>query len=363
MISAEGSPNRSRAALGRIVPGAIALAVAAGVLVAGCSGSGGTARTIGVAPTPAPSVSASPSTAPQAHLFVSSVAANAITTYQLNADGTPGALIGTIAGSMTGLSGPSAVAVDSRGFIYAANESSITVYPANPIGTVNEAPVATIPIALPNCVAVAPNDQIYACEPGTVYVYAAHPSGASDATPIAQVNAVAVAGTQTIPMAELNGVAFDSAGRYYVSNNIQSIFVMPPNPSGVVVGAQPAALITGLGSANDQTGGLHFPYGIGLDASGRIYVANFTLSSGEILVFPADPIGILNEAPVATIAGDQTGGLSSCITCGLAIGPTGVIYVATGAAVLVFPANPTGTLNEAPIATLTVSGGLGVAVH
>lgn|GEM_PF-3139735 len=387
----------------------IAVGCALGALFAGCSGSGGTAATVPVrpgaapsatptpspaasatpkpspsatasplptpsataspaatprpsasptaSPTPKPTASPSPSPTPLARLFVANYAANSVDTYSLKSDGTPGARVGTIAGNKTGLKGPQEVAVDSRGYIFVDNAwtQQVLVYPPNPIGTVNEPPVATISLGFQsNCVAVAANDEIYVCSAGEVDVFAAHPSGSSDAAPVARVKNASPPG---IPLAELNGVAFDASGEFYVTNNIHSIFAFPPNPRGTAP-EDPTGVITGLESPPDRTG-LYFPYGIGLDPSGRIY----TVDAGRVLVFAPKPVGIVNEAPLATIAGDQTG-LTGCVTCGLAVGPTGLIYVATGSAILVFPPNPAGTLNEAPIATMVgADGGIGVAVR
>jgi len=48
------------------------------------------------------------------------------------------------------------------------------------------------------------------------------------------------------------------------------------------------------------------PEGVAVDASGKIYVANAGRGS-SITVYAANPSGTLNEAPLATITGTNTG--------------------------------------------------------
>ncbi|HVN63015.1 MAG TPA: hypothetical protein VMT58_00145, partial [Candidatus Binataceae bacterium] len=53
--------------------------------------------------------------------------------------------------------------------------------------------------------------------------------------------------------------------------------------------------------------GINFPVAVALDFSGNIYVANFIANS--ITVYPplGGSTGTLNEAPIATISGGNTG--------------------------------------------------------
>ena len=78
-----------------------------------------------------------------AHVFVSAQNTNAITGYPTGATGNR-APVTTITGSNTGLGAPVGMDIDASGNIYVANLFTVTVYPPNPIGTLNEAPTATI---------------------------------------------------------------------------------------------------------------------------------------------------------------------------------------------------------------------------
>jgi sugar lactone lactonase YvrE len=121
----------------------------------------------------------------------------------------------------------------------------------------------------------------------------------------------------TTDMASPNGIARDSAGRIYVANSAtNTITVYAANAGGNV---SPIAVI---GGSNTR---LADPIGVALDATNRIYVLNGTASSVNIYA-PLDAgIGIVNEAPIATIAGSKTHLLSPA---DIAVTGGGEIYIA-----------------------------------
>src|SRR5215469_8333318 len=140
------------------------------------------------------------------------------------------------------------------------------------------------------------------------YDVTAYPVGATgDVTPIAL----------TTDMANPNGIARDSAGRIYVANSAtNTITVYPASASG---NASPIAVI---GGSNTM---LADPIGIALDAIDKIYVLN-AFTSGVTIYAPLNGgLGVLNEAPIATIAGRKTQLLSPA---DIAVTGGGEIYVA-----------------------------------
>jgi sugar lactone lactonase YvrE len=292
-------------------------------------------------PTPKPTATPTPTPTPVAHIFVANQGDNTVTAYTAGASGNQ-APVGTIVGNKTGLAAPTGIALDSAGNIYVANTFTVTVYPPNPIGTLNEAPTATIDVNSGGVtlygLGVDATGKIYVAYPGAIAVYAAHPAG-TVTTPIATIT-----GSNT-HLAEVHSFAFDASGRIYETDNVYGINVFAANPVGTL-NESPVANIP-----RNATTTLNYPWGIALDSSGRIY----TIDSARILEFPANPVGSVTEAPLATIAGSNTkldGGND-----GMALGPTGTIYAADGITNIIaeFGANPSGTLNEAPAVTITGS--------
>jgi len=116
------------------------------------------------------------------------------------------------------------------------------------------------------------------------------------------------------------GIALDSAGNIYVasfdSGGRGAISMYKAGSSGVSV---PTATISGMRT------GLDNPFGIAVDSSGKIYVANFAggHGRGSVTIYPAGGNG--DVAPIATIIGDDTG-LDN--PSGIAVDSSGKIYVA-----------------------------------
>jgi 6-phosphogluconolactonase (cycloisomerase 2 family) len=356
-------------------------------------------------------------------LYVANTGAGNITVFAPGATGnaTPTAIV---AGSNTGLNGMQGIAVDAGGQLYANNrgddprvgvaDRTITVYAAGATG--NAAPAATILfrygwLIAPRGIARDPSGRVYLANGrpyNRIIVYAAGASG--DATPTDSI-----AGSNT-GLSDPQGIALDATGRLYVANGgDRSIRVYAAGATG---NATPIATIAGsntglnapTGIAVDSTGqvyvanrpgtstpdavtvyaagatgnvtpkatitgsatGLSWPFGVVLDAAGRLYVANESCNSGggggfcssgtgSITVYAAGATG--NATPVAVIAGGTTGLL---FPRGLALGSGGWLYVANYGGhppdyqlppnpsdILVFAPGVTG--NAAPAATIAWS--------
>jgi len=160
----------------------------------------------------------------------------------------------------------------------------------------------------------------------------------------------------TADMAYPDGIARDTSGRIYVANfDTNTVTVYAPTANGNV---PPIAVI---GGSNTRLGS---PTGIALDASGKIYVVNSAeYRNGRITVYPplGTSTGILNEVPIATIAGSKT--LLENPT-GMALDSQGNIYVTNElrfpikqhesfdrGRLTVYPAGSSG--NITPIATIS----------
>jgi sugar lactone lactonase YvrE len=234
------------------------------------------------------------------------------------------------------------------GHIYVSTQAGkILVFAGNLSGTVNVAPLATIVggntgLNNPLGIALDSSGQIYIANSTAngVSVFAANPSGTLNETPVATI-----AGSNTTLTAPA-GLGLDSTGKVYVANGSgdNAITVYAASPSGTMNEA-PVATITGGNT------GLNNPGSIQFDSAGHIYTGS---SAPSIQMFPASPSGTLNEAPLATITGGNTG---LNIVYGIAVDSNGKIYAANNgsSSITVYAANPSGTMNEIPVATISGS--------
>jgi sugar lactone lactonase YvrE len=274
---------------------------------------------------------------------------NTVTVYPAgsNANAAPSSIIG---GSKTGLNFPTGIALDPSGNIYVANHSSenggtdaVTVYPAGSNG--NVVPSATIDgsktgLDFPAAIALDTSGNIYVANDGsedggadTVTVYPAGSKG--NVAPSATVS-----GSNT-GLDDPQGIALDTSGNIYVTNDGSSSGVADTvtlYPAGSDGNVAPSATVSGFNT------GLDNPQGIALDASGNIYVANGGSdaptdypSSNDVTVYSAGSNG--NVAPSATLAGPTT---ELAQPAGIAIGPEQ-------------PPSPTATPTPTPTPTPTAA--------
>ncbi|MGA7618493.1 NHL repeat-containing protein [Candidatus Binatus sp.] len=284
-----------------------------------------------------------------------------------NANAAP---IATISGNTTGLVAPSGIALDSSANIYVTDEGdagddippSVFVYPAlgSSTGLLDEAPIATISgsktdLLSPGGIALDSSRNIYVAdnEATSVFVYAALGSstGTLDDAPLATI------GGSSTGLRFPNGIALDSSDQIYVADILASkVFVYPALGSSTgKLDEVPSATISGHNT------GLRNPYGIALDSSGNIYVAD--VGAASVFVYPALAIsgtGLLDEAPTDTISGPLTElGDPLFVAIQPAVAPTPTpSATATGAtptatATATQTATPTGT--PTPTTTLSAS--------
>jgi sugar lactone lactonase YvrE len=224
-------------------------------------------------------------------------------------------------------------------FVTDGCSKAVTAYPAASNGDIS--PLAPTPSGLsqPQFVATDKNGNIYATNlcTKTVTIYAEGSKGNTAPT--------AIIGGSNTGLNSPEGIAVDSGGNIYVVDlNAESVFIYPPLGSNTgSLNEAPTATISG-----DNTL-LNAPVGIAVDSSSNIYVADS--GSGSVDVYPAlgKNTGSLNEVPTATISGSNTG-LNS--PQDLALDSDRNIYVATGngAEVLVYSAGSSG--NVSPLATI-----------
>jgi hypothetical protein len=220
----------------------------------------------------------------------------------------------TISGSSTGLNVPDAIALDSIGNIYVANNGigTVTVYPPGSNG--NVVPSSVIQgydtgLNAPVGIALDSNRKLYVLNDSNgVFSITAYPAGSDgDVTPTATISGA------TTELASSAAIAVDSTGKIYVTNEqsqlggLDSITVYASGSNGNV---SPIASISGSNT------GLASPQGVVLDSTGGIYVAN---RGNSVAFYPAGSAG--NVAPTTTLGS----GVSN--PAGVATDSGGNIYV------------------------------------
>jgi hypothetical protein len=262
----------------------------------------------------------------------------------------------------TGLTHPQEIALDSNGDIYVADDfaASVFIYPAGSNG--NAVPTAFISGGLtdlksPYGIALDSTGDIYVADyglrgivPPSVFVY---PPIASSTGMLNEAPSSTISGLDT-GLLNPFGIALDSSRNIYVADDGNSAAV-PAVPASVFVysagshgDAAPLATISGNNT------GLMQPCGVALDSTGNIYVTDF--SAASVFVYPplhTSGNGPLNENPTATIKDSQ----HLAGPCGITLDSSSNIYVADSraASVFAYPAvgSSTGTINESPMSTIS----------
>ena len=379
-----GAPTPPPGASNSASPTAIATATASASPTAAASAS---ASPLGTPTTPPPSPSAAPSAVancatpvPSGNLFY--VVTNNAATIDVGAGDFSGTstqgfgIVQNAGPSGAGLGDPSAVALDpANGYVYistfnvAPTGSSVEVYLPN-FGCTG--PVAVLSgsntvFGNSSGIAVDSAGYVYVADEiaRTISLYAPLLPGANNAAPVATLTLPAQAPNP--PGADAVSVALDSSGKIYVTSEYENDILVYPARVGTSLSSTPVATIAG---GNTRLNNI---IGVAFDSSNNIYTMTSNSpglsNTPSILVFAANPSGTLNEAPVAQIVGAATG---LTYPVGIALDRSNVIYVADAGVrgILEFAANPSGTFSEAPTGRLTTTIGsaalyapYGIAAH
>jgi DNA-binding beta-propeller fold protein YncE len=231
---------------------------------------------------------------------------------------TPAGVVTTLAGSTAsgstdgtgtaaGFNGPTGVAVDVSGNVYVADYSNNMIRKITPAGV-----VTTLAAGFngPTGVAVDASGNVYVADKGNNMIRKITPAGVvttlAGSTTLGSTNATGTAASFEYPY----GVAVDASGNVYVAdwgnNMIRKI-----TPAGVVTtlaGSTTSGSANGTGTAAS----FYYPSGVAVDASGNVYVADAwnnmirKITQTGYSISPALPAGLSFDATTGIISGTPT---------------------------------------------------------
>ncbi len=227
------------------------------------------------------------------------------------------------------LSNPQQVALDSSGDLYIADDNNNEVEKVTPSGTLSviagtgtggvptPGPATSSELSNPTGVAVDSNGNVYICE------------GGND-----EIDKVTPSGTLSILHAGLNSpynIAIDASNNLYIADdNHQRIAEL--TPGGVLSTFAGSLNVPGFPTAGPATSSLLYdPYGVAVDPSGNVYVAS-TNAYDLLKVTPAGTLSILagDNASNAPAYGGAASSSPLVNPYGVAVDSSGVIYIADG---------------------------------
>jgi sugar lactone lactonase YvrE len=255
------------------------------------------------------------------------------------------------------LSDPFAVAADSAGNIYIADEGNSQVEKVTPGGTLSiiagtgtegtptPGPATASHLGNPRAVAVDGSGNVYITDYRNSRVDKVTSDGtlsilAGDGTGGAPTPGPATSSHLTSP----GGIGVDGSGNVYIGDT-NSQRVEKVTPDGTL------SIIVGNGNSGAPTPGpatassLSYPYGVAVDGSGNVYVAD----AGNNRVEKVDPDGTLSIFAGTGTAGPPTAGpaASSRLNSplGVAVDGAGSVYIGDQGNSRVEKVDPSGTLS------------------
>jgi DNA-binding beta-propeller fold protein YncE len=211
------------------------------------------------------------------------------------------------------LSDPVSVAIDSSGNVYIADQGSYRVLKVTPDGTLSvfagtgssgaptPGPATSSPM-MPFYVAVDSSDDVYIADGGSNRVLKVTAGGTLSFFAGTGVSGLPTPGPATSSaLGSPYGLRVDASGNVYVAD-YESSMVVKITAGGTL------SIFAGTGTAGSPTPGpatssdLNYPWGVGVDASGNVYIAD----TGNSLVLKVSGSATVPNPPTAVtgIAGD-----------------------------------------------------------
>jgi len=265
---------------------------------------------------------------------------------------TPAGVVTTLAGTPLGtgsadgtgaaarFNSPYGVAVDTSGNVYVADTFNNTIRKITPAGAVStlagtagvtgsaDGTGAAARFNSPSGVAVDGSGNVYVADRLNNTIRKTTPAGvvptlAGDPGSLTgSANGTGAAARFSYP----GGVAVDSAGNVYVADTSNST-IRKINPAGVVTTLAGVAGVIGSADGTGSAARFSGPYGIAVDASGNVYVADMGKTIRKIT--PAGVVTTLAGTAGASGSADGTGSAARFnYPQGVAVDTSGNVYVA-----------------------------------
>jgi streptogramin lyase len=252
---------------------------------------------------------------------------------------------------------PNGVAVDGSGNVFVADTGNFTIRKITPVGAVAtlagtvgvggsaDGTGAAARFFFPYGIAVDGSGGVYVADTYNHTIRKITPAGV--VTTLAGTAGASGSADGTGAAARFNnpyGIAVDGSGNVYVADTYNHT-IRKINPAGVVTTIAGAAGSNGSADGTGAAAHFLYPRGVAVDGSGTVYVAD-TSNSTIRKITPASVVTTLVGVPSSVQVGNVTGPLPASLVppFGVAVDPaTGSLYISVDSAVLV-------ASNSAPLA-------------
>ena len=244
-------------------------------------------------------------------------------------------------GSIAQLSGPTSVAVNSSGTIYVADSSNnrirkitsggvVTTLAGSGVAGSTDGVGSAAQFSHPVGLAVDASDTVFVADPGNNRIRKIT-SGGVVTTLAGSTYGFADGAGSAAQFRNPRGVALDSSGTAYVTDSDNNC-IRKISPAGVVTTLAGSSVTYGFADGTGSAAQFAFPWGVAVDSSGTIYVADYDYS----LIRKITSAGVVTTLAGSTLGGygvygfaDGTGGDAQFYyPTGMAIDSSGSIYVA-----------------------------------
>jgi sugar lactone lactonase YvrE len=276
---ADTNSNRIR----KITPAGVVSTLAGGTSLAGAdNGTGGTAK-FSTPSGVALDTSGNVYVADTFNQSIRKISSAGVVSHLAGVSGSNGYVDGS--GTTAKFNTPIGVAVDSSGFVYVSDNDGHLIRKISTTGVVSifagvastagyvDGTGGTAKFNKPAGIAFDSNDNLYVVEQNNLVIRKITPTGIVSTFAGSGARGSANGTGRTASFNNPIGVAIDHGGNFYVTDNSNHL-IRKINPAGEVSTLAGVASIAGYADGLGETANFNYPYGVALDSSGVLYVAD-----------------------------------------------------------------------------------------